>query len=166
MLDNAQFKCYDGMPNWNQVQPELYDGMYQFPSVTSLNPTTGKPAGSNCHMSTTAEPWGCVPNPDATDPYRSGAPMLPAVKYVVEMIVPRMPGCALSLWRRRSSRTPVWDPRFNTLSNIGRSLPFSCVKLGPHWTITLSVPRRKLFCIERIRYLIRPGMAPRWGTCS
>jgi len=86
--NNSQFKCYDGMHNWNQVQPAPYDGMYQFPSVTGLNPTTGKPAGSNCHMATTAEPWGCVPNPDGTDPYRSGTPMLPAGKYVVEMIVP------------------------------------------------------------------------------
>src|SRR6267143_873782 len=83
--NNSQFKCYDGMHNWNQVQPAPYDGMYQFPSVTGLNPTTGKPAGSNCHMATTAEPWGCVPNPDGTDPYRSGTPMLPAGKYVVEM---------------------------------------------------------------------------------
>jgi hypothetical protein len=86
--NNSQFKCYDGMHNWNQVQPAPYDGMYQFPSVTSLNPTTGKPAGTNCHMSTTAEPWGCVPNPDTTDTYRVGTPMLRAGKYVVEMVVP------------------------------------------------------------------------------
>ena len=78
--NNAQFKCYDGMHNWNQVQPAPYDGMYQFPSVTAFDPTTGKPAGTNC--------TGCVPNPDSTDPYRSGTPMLPAGKYVVEMIVP------------------------------------------------------------------------------
>src|ERR1700676_4090835 len=31
---NSQYKCYDGMHNWNQVQPAPYDGMYQFPSVT------------------------------------------------------------------------------------------------------------------------------------
>jgi hypothetical protein len=78
--NNSQFKCYDGMHNWNQVQPAPYDGMYQFPSVTSLNPTTGKPAGTNCTI--------CVPNPDATDPYRHNTPMLPAGKYVVEMVVP------------------------------------------------------------------------------
>ncbi len=78
--NSAQFKCYDGMHNWNQVQPAPYDGMYQFPSVTAFNPTTGKPAGTNC--------TGCVTNPDSTDPYRSGTPMLPAGKYVVEMIVP------------------------------------------------------------------------------
>jgi hypothetical protein len=94
---NSEFKCYDGMHNWNQVQPAPYDGMYQFPSVTSFNPTTGKPAGTRCHMSSVAEPWGCVPNPTIAtgpttaanyDPYRAGLPMLPAGKYVVEMIVP------------------------------------------------------------------------------
>jgi hypothetical protein len=78
--NNAQFKCYDGMHNWNQVQPAPYDGMYQFPSVTSFNPTTGRPAGTNC--------TACISNPDTSDPYRVGTPMLPAGKYVVEMIVP------------------------------------------------------------------------------
>jgi hypothetical protein len=78
--NNAQFKCYDGMHNWNQVQPAPYDGMYQFPSVTGLNPTTGKPTGTNCII--------CVSNPDSHDPYRSGTPMLPAGKYVVEVVVP------------------------------------------------------------------------------
>ena len=33
MPHNSQFKCYDGMHNWNQLQPAPYDGMYQFPSV-------------------------------------------------------------------------------------------------------------------------------------
>ncbi len=85
---HSQFKCYDGMHNWNQLQPAPYDGMYTFPSVISLSPTTGKPAGSNCHMQTTAEPWRCVANPDTTDTFRSGTPMLPAGKYVVEVVVP------------------------------------------------------------------------------
>jgi len=78
--NNSQFKCYDGMHNWNQLQPAPYDGMYSFPSVTSFNPTTGKPAGTNCTI--------CVNNPDATDPYRHNTPMLPAGKYVVEVVVP------------------------------------------------------------------------------
>jgi hypothetical protein len=89
----SQFKCYDGMHNWNQVQPAPYDGMYVFPSVVALDPNTGKPtgtgstngvagsvAGSNCTI--------CVPNPDTTDTYRSGTAMLPAGKYVVEILVP------------------------------------------------------------------------------
>jgi hypothetical protein len=78
--NHSQFKCYDGMHNWNQLQPAPYDGMYQFPSVTGLNPTTGKPVGTNCTI--------CVPNPDVTDVYRSGTPMLPPGKYVVEVVVP------------------------------------------------------------------------------
>ena len=78
--NNSQYKCYDGMHNWNQVQPAPYDGYYTFPSVTSINPATGKWTGSNC--------IGCVPNPDTTDLFRVGTPMLPPGKYVVEMIVP------------------------------------------------------------------------------
>jgi hypothetical protein len=78
--NNSQFKCYDGMHNWNQVQPAPYDGAYRFPSVTSMDPTNGKPLTTNCTV--------CVPNPDASDPYRSGTPMLPAGKYVVEVVVP------------------------------------------------------------------------------
>ena len=78
--NSSQFKCYDGMHNWNQVQPAPYDGMYSFPSVTGINPTTGKPSGTNC--------TACIPDPDASDPYRHGLPMLPAGKYVVEVVVP------------------------------------------------------------------------------
>src|SRR6202043_2290531 len=44
---NSQFKCYDGMHNWNQLQPAPYDGMYQFPSVTAVN-ANGKPSATNC----------------------------------------------------------------------------------------------------------------------
>ena len=81
----SQYKCYDGMHNWNQVQPAPYDGMYQFPSVTAISPTTGKPTATNC--------TACIPNPvpatgaDA-DPLRSGLPMLPPGKYVVEVVPP------------------------------------------------------------------------------
>src|SRR5258705_130199 len=87
--NNSQYKCYDGMHNWNQLQPVPYDGMYSFPSVISINPTTGKPVGTNCTI--------CVPNPTVAtgastapnfDPYRAGTPMLHAGKYVVEMITP------------------------------------------------------------------------------
>ena len=93
---NSQYKCYDGMHNWNQIQPAPYDGAYAFPSVTGIDPATGKPAGTNCHMSTAAEPWGCIANPtQATnstlenyDPYRAGQPMLQSGKYVVEIVLP------------------------------------------------------------------------------
>jgi hypothetical protein len=77
---NSQFKCYDGLHSFNQLQPAPYDGMYSFPSVTGLDPMTGKPTGTNC--------TGCTKNPDSTDPYRFGLPMLPAGKYVVEVVPP------------------------------------------------------------------------------
>jgi len=101
---NSQFKCYDGMHNWNQIQPAPYDGMYQFPSVLGVIPngpnagklntaltggvgipntpgfTAANMGGTNCTI--------CIPNPDSTDPYRNGMPMLPAGKYVVEVVVP------------------------------------------------------------------------------
>ena len=77
---NSQYKCYDGMHNWNQLQPAPYDGMYQFPSVTSMDPKTGKPLATNC--------TACIANPDSTDPYRFKTPMLPDGKYVVEVVVP------------------------------------------------------------------------------
>ncbi|KAA6458590.1 hypothetical protein DYQ86_18670 [Acidobacteria bacterium AB60] len=85
---SSQFKCYDGMHNWNQLQPAPYDGAYYFPSVTSMDNSTGKPTGTHCHMSTPAEPWGCIPNPDTTDPFRVGTPMLQDGKYVVEVVIP------------------------------------------------------------------------------
>jgi hypothetical protein len=78
--NHSQFKCYDGMHNWNQLQPAPYDGMYTFPSVTSMDPSTGKPTGTNCAQ--------CTTNPDASDLFRFGTPMLPAGKYVVEVVVP------------------------------------------------------------------------------
>ena len=59
--------------------------MYQFPSVTAYNPTTGKPTGTNCTI--------CVKDPvpatgDDADPLRAGLPMLPPGKYVVEVVLP------------------------------------------------------------------------------
>ena len=80
LAHNSQFKCYDGMLMFNQVQPAPYDGMYQFPSVTSRDPASGKPTGTNCTI--------CTTDPDTSDPYAGGLPMLPAGKYVVEVVVP------------------------------------------------------------------------------
>ena len=92
--NNSQFKCYDGMHNWTQVQPAPYDGMYKFPSVTATD-ANGKPtlAGTNCTICTanTAVP--------ASDLYY-GIPQLPTAgqlnkdgtvasgKYVVEVVLP------------------------------------------------------------------------------
>ncbi len=73
--NNSQFKCYDGLHNFNQVQPAQYDGAYKFPSVTSRNPMTGAETGTNCTV--------CVANPTGDK-----TKMLPAGKYVVEMVTP------------------------------------------------------------------------------
>ena len=80
--DNSQFKCYDGMHNWNQLQPAPYDGMYKFPSVTATD-TNGKPTltGTNCTICTANN---AVPT---TDLYY-GIPQLPTGKYVVEVVLP------------------------------------------------------------------------------
>jgi Bacterial Ig domain len=90
----SQYKCYDAMHIWNQLQPAPYDGKYSFPSVLGIDPTSGKLLavkgstngvassmnGTNCTI--------CVANPDTTDKYRVGTPMLPPGKYVVEVIMP------------------------------------------------------------------------------
>ncbi|HEX8837266.1 MAG TPA: hypothetical protein VF748_10050 [Candidatus Acidoferrum sp.] len=92
---NSQFKCYDAMHIWNQLQPAPFDGKYSFPSSLGVDPTTGtllavKGAtngvassmnGTNCTI--------CVANPDSTDHYRVGTPMLPPGKYVVQVILPQ-----------------------------------------------------------------------------
>ncbi|MGB7846553.1 MAG: Ig-like domain-containing protein, partial [Candidatus Acidiferrum sp.] len=94
-LSNAsQFKCYDGMHNWNQVEPAPYDGAYSFPSVVNMDPTTGKPSGIGRGVSASGGSLPgtnctiCVPNPDSTDAFRFGNPMLPPGKYVVEIVMP------------------------------------------------------------------------------
>jgi Abnormal spindle-like microcephaly-assoc'd, ASPM-SPD-2-Hydin/Bacterial cadherin-like domain/Multicopper oxidase len=76
--NGSQFKCYDGWSQLNQVQPAPYDGMYKFPSVTSVvltGPTAGQPATTNCTI--------CIDNPSG-----DGTKMLPAGKYVVEVVLP------------------------------------------------------------------------------
>jgi hypothetical protein len=95
---NSQYKCYDGMHSWNQIQPAAYDGVYQFPSALGIVPngtnagklntalkggvpgTAATMGGTNCTI--------CIANPDTTDPWRVGTPMLPAGKYVVEVVLP------------------------------------------------------------------------------
>ena len=72
--NNSQFKCYDSMHNFNQVQPAPYDGLYQFPSA-------------NCVKSAAAGAPGCVVNPNFGQ-VASAQYVLPAAKYVVEVVVP------------------------------------------------------------------------------
>ena len=88
LAHQSQFKCYDGWSQLNQAQPAPYDGKYKFPSVNTLG-ADGRPASSNCHMATDAEPWGCKPNTAAgsTD-WDAGKPVLLPGKYVVEVVMP------------------------------------------------------------------------------
>ena len=79
--NNSQFKCYDGMHNWNQVQPAPYDGMYQFPSVTAMKSDNRKTHRHQLHDLRRRIPT----RPILSD---HGLPMLPAGKYVVEVVVP------------------------------------------------------------------------------
>ncbi|HWX93931.1 MAG TPA: hypothetical protein VNY29_14985 [Terriglobales bacterium] len=104
----SQYKCYDSMHIGNQTQPAPYDGYYSFPSSLGVNATTGKPLtvhgcvgnapGTTCPTTSTTTVTvsslpgtnctTCVGNPDTTDVYRVGTPMLAPGKYVVEVIMP------------------------------------------------------------------------------
>ena len=82
---NSQFKCFDGMHNWNQIQPAPYDGAYKFPSVTATDAATGKPTATNCTICTAN--YVSATTLPTTDLYY-GLPQLPAGKYVVEAVLP------------------------------------------------------------------------------
>ena len=69
---NSQYKCYDGMHNWNQLQPAPYDGRYQFPSVDQTAiPVTGAADAERTAPSASRIRRRC------TD-FDYNAPMLPA----------------------------------------------------------------------------------------
>jgi hypothetical protein len=105
---NSQFKCYDAMKINNQFQPAPYDGKYYFPSSLGISPATGKlvttvgcvgatpgtacPAASTNGVTLSSMPGTnctiCVPNPDSSDKWRVGTPMLPPGKYVVQVVMP------------------------------------------------------------------------------
>ena len=85
--NNSQYKCYDGMHNWAQLQPAPYDGMYQFPSIVGRNPQTGAPTGTGSTNGTPGSAPGTNCTICVTNPF-DGNPMLPTGKYVVEVVVP------------------------------------------------------------------------------
>jgi len=89
---NSQYKCFDGYHNLNQAQPAPYDGLYVFPSpFCASNPgaTFTAASGQSINCATVA-------NPAVSLPVHTGAPaaVLPAGKYVTEVIVP--PGYELN----------------------------------------------------------------------
>ena len=97
--NNSQYKCYDGLHNFNQVQPAPYDGVYLFPSPTcASNPSGtisvvrgGQPV--TIHCATVANPaWNATAQTPAIVngvPQTGAAPaVLPPGKYVAEVVLP------------------------------------------------------------------------------
>lgn len=86
--NNAQFKCYDGLHNFNQVQPAPYDGLYQFPSQAC----SGSGTTFTATINGASVPVTCATvtntNFGAVGAYGSPAKILPPGKYVVEVVVP------------------------------------------------------------------------------
>jgi hypothetical protein len=85
---NGLYKCYDGMHNFNQVQPAPYDGLYVFPSATCA-------AAAGAAFTYNGQQYHCatVANANYGQP-ASPAVVLPTGKYVVEVVVP--PGYELT----------------------------------------------------------------------
>jgi hypothetical protein len=85
---NSQYKCYDGMHNWNQLQPAPYDGVYKFPSIVNRDSQTGRPvgAGSLNNVAPTLAGTNCTIC--TINPFDNITPMLPPGKYQVEVVVP------------------------------------------------------------------------------
>src|SRR5204863_6923407 len=85
--NGSQYKCYDGMHNWNQLQPVPYDGMYKFPSIISRDSSNGAPVTPTGVVSGVNGTPGALPGTNCTicTAGPDGQPMLPAGKYVVEM---------------------------------------------------------------------------------
>jgi hypothetical protein len=83
-----QYRCYDSMHNWNQMQPAPYDGRYQFPSAQCSVPGSSFTTASGKQVSCTT-----VENPANSDPANLTHLRYPAVmptgKYVVEVEVPQ-----------------------------------------------------------------------------
>ncbi len=85
--NNSQFKCYDGLHIFNQIQPAPYDGMYQFPSQTCMTPgATFTANGQSYACATIANPALAATN---LAPHTGAVPaVLPPGKYVVEVVPP------------------------------------------------------------------------------
>ncbi len=92
--NNSQYKCYDGMHNFNQVQPAPYDGLYQFPSQACSGTATSFTATISGTAVTVACATVANTNFGAVGAYGSTAKILPPGKYVVEVVVP--PGYELT----------------------------------------------------------------------
>jgi hypothetical protein len=83
--NNSQFKCYDGLHVFNQVQPAPYDGMYQFPSPTCAK-TPGGTFTTTINGVVQTITCATKANPATSSPVAPA--VLPTGKYVVEVITP------------------------------------------------------------------------------
>jgi hypothetical protein len=96
--NNSQFKCYDGMHAFNQIQPAPYDGLWEFPSPTcratpaaSFTVTSGPLTGKTIACATVHNPaYGTSGPATVNGVVQTGAApaVLPSGKYVVEVVVP------------------------------------------------------------------------------
>jgi hypothetical protein len=83
----GRYKCYDGWSMLTQIQPAPYNGMYKFPSIVAKpGSTNALPTDDNwsVQLDPTAYKTNCTVCTTGPD----GTPMLPAGKYVVEVVVP------------------------------------------------------------------------------
>jgi hypothetical protein len=87
--NNSQYKCYDSMHNFNQVQPAPYDGLYKFPSA-ACGTTVGATFTAVVNGLTVTGTCGEVSNANygVAGAYGSTPTILPPGKYVVEMVTP------------------------------------------------------------------------------
>ena len=96
--NNSQFKCYDGMHAFNQIEPAPYDGLWHFPSPTckatpgaTYTVTSGPMTGRMITCPTVANPAYAGTGPATINGVvQTGAvpAVLPPGKYVVEVVVP------------------------------------------------------------------------------
>jgi hypothetical protein len=95
--NNAQYKCYDGMHAYNQIEPAPYDGLWHFPSPTcraapaAVIPATASPTGVAIQCVTVHNPaYGTTGPATINGVVQTGAApaVLPSGKYVVEVVVP------------------------------------------------------------------------------
>jgi len=96
--NNSQYKCYDGMHAFNQVQPAPYDGLWEFPSLTcratpgaTFTVASGPLTGQSITCATVHNPaYGTTGPALVGGVVQTGAvpAVLPTGKYVVEVIPP------------------------------------------------------------------------------
>jgi hypothetical protein len=96
--NNSQYKCYDGMHLFNQIEPAPYDGLWKFPSPTckatpgaTYTVASGPMTGQTITCVTVHNPaYGTTGPATVNGVVQTGAApaVLPTGKYVVEVVVP------------------------------------------------------------------------------